>query len=480
MMVPMSAPSTADAVRRGERWLHVLTPVVVLAVAAFIAFWRLDQANVGADETVYQRAGVAYLDGDLSLNPEHPPFAKLLLGLWQAVVGPGIDSARIAMGIVMVLTAAVAFLWIRAAVGTASAAAASLMLVTTHRVVGADFVDRQVLLDPFSILFGLVGLALLWRWNAHRQPWLAAIAGVALGLALLSKASAAAFLIGALVLVPWRALRQAQVWGSILAFAAAGIATCLVVYAPFGGVDAVASMIAWQAEHAERGHLVEIAGQTYRHAPWFAIAWLGGETVGWLALVAIALAAALGVVLERRLRAVLAIASAGAAAAVLLSASPVALPHYTIGWLWAPLLLSGIGIVALWRRVRSRRAGVIAGALTALLLVGPASGVVHVLSVSPTGVARIDAAMAADPAPDGAVLVLQLSRHVARPNIEAPFVEDPGADGVTAVAIGNDLRFPADPELVLLLERETQPVVLDDVVLYLLDEELDELLAEAP
>lgn len=479
-----ATPGIARSGTAGSRRAVVIQTTAIVMLAAFVGFWGLGEANIGSDELIYQEAGVRYLQGDTSANPEHPPVAKYLLGLWQLVFGVGLTSARALLATVMVVTALVAFFWLRSAFDPVTALAGAAMLVTTHRVVGADFIDRQVLLDPFGIAFGIAGLALLWHWERTRRLPIAFLAGSLLGLAITSKASAATLLLGALACVPWRHIGRREVWSAVLAFGVAGVAACLMVYAPLGGVDAVATMVESQQRHAAEGHLIAVAGATYQHAPWFAVLWFGGETVGWLALISIVALAVVGVALTHRSRATRMIAAAGIASFIVLSASPVALPHYTWGWIWSPLLLSGIGIVALWRRARAVPARAVVGIAAALLLVGPVTGIAHVLSVAPTGVARIDQALADDPARDGTVLTLQLSTWITDPNVDAPVSTDPTAADITAVAIGQDLRFPADAELVDAIAREEPALTLDDVRLYILDDDLAALLArqlvEAP
>lgn len=450
---------------------------IVVLVAAVMGFWSLDQANIGPDEPVYQSAGLSYALGDTSPNPEHPPVAKYLLGAWQLVFGAGILSARALMGCVLVAASLVAYAWLRAAAGGSAALIGAVMLATTHRVSGADFIDRQVLLDPFSVLFGMSALALLWQWERRRSPLLAIAAGTLMALAILSKATAAVLLIAALACVPWRELRDGTVWRAIIAFAAAGVAVCLLAYLPLGGIHALVEMIERQSVHAQQGHPIVVAGEEHRYAPWYAVLWFGGEVVGWFALSTIAAWAGVAVLLRGRSRAVRMLALAAVATLVILSVSPVALPHYTGAWLWPLPLLAAVGVTALWARARRPRARAIALVAATALLVGPVTGAAHILTLRPTGVALIDQAMLEDPAPDGTVLTLQLSPLITDPNIDAPVTTDPALEGITAVAIGDDLRFVAPPELMAAVTGSEEPVRLDDIRLYLLDEPLDQLLA---
>lgn len=469
----------AHAARAPGRTRLAVEVGITLAVASAMGFWGLDQANIGPDELVYQRAGLSYALGDTSPNPEHPPVAKYLLGVWQLLFGPGVMSARVLMGAVLVTTALVAYLWLRAALGGSTALVGALMLATTNRVNGADFIDRQVLLDPFGVLFGISALALLWQWERQRHTLLAAAAGGVMALAILSKASAAILLIAALACVPWRGMRDRKLWWAVVVFAGTGVAVCLLAYVPLGGPAAVLEMIEFQAAHAQKGHPVIIAGQAHLHAPWYALLWFGGEVVGWVALVAILAWSAIAVGLRRQERIVWVLALASLASLGVLSASPVALPHYTWTWLWPLLLLAGAGVTALWARARRLPVQAIVAAGVAILLIGPVTGVVHVATLRPTGVALVDQAMLADPAPDNTVLTLQLSPLITDPNIEAPVTTDVMHAGITAIAVGDDVRFHAPPALLALLEAEEMPVQLGDVELYLLDLPLDQLLDPA-
>lgn len=452
---------------------------IVVLVAAVMGFWALDQANIGPDELVYQQAGLRYALGDTSPNPEHPPVAKYLLGAWQLVFGAGVMSARVLLGCVLVAAVLVAYAWLRAAAGGTTALIVAVMLATTHRVNGADFIDRQVLLDPFSVLFGMSALALLWQWERRRNLLLAIAAGLLMALAILSKASAAVLVIAALACVPWRELRDGAVWRAVLAFVATGVAVCLLAYVPLGGIGAVIEMIEFQSAHALQGHPIVVAGEEHRYAPWYAPLWFGGEVVGWFALAAVVAWAAIATVLRGRQRIVRVLVLAALATLVALSASPVGLPHYTTAWLWPLLLLTGIGVTALWAGARRWPARALVVVAAAALLVGPVTGAAHILTLRPTGVALIDRAMLEHPAPDGTVLTLQLSPLITDPNIDAPVTIDPSLEGITAVAIGHDPRFVAPHEVLAALADAEEPVLLDDIRLYLLDEPLDALLAGA-
>jgi hypothetical protein len=78
------------------------------------------------------------------------------------------------------------------------------------------------------------------------------------------------------------------------------------------------------------------------------------------------------------------------------------------------------------------------------------------------------------------VLTLQLSPLISAPNIDAPVTMDPAQPGITAIAVGEDMRFLPPSMLLERIAADETPVELDDVELYLLDEPLDQLLQPAP
>ncbi len=112
---------TAD--RRPRVTLTTSRPVrlgalVVLAVwALHQTFWNLLGHNVHGDESVYVRAGWAYLHGDFSANREHPPTAKYLFGAAQVLFGQGVLGPRIVVGVLVVAVGVTLFWWLRREVG---------------------------------------------------------------------------------------------------------------------------------------------------------------------------------------------------------------------------------------------------------------------------------------------------------------------------------------------------------------------------
>lgn len=118
----------------------------------------------------------------------------------------------------------------------------------------------------------------------------------------------------------------------------------------------------------------------------------------------------------------------------------------------------------------------VAAVPSALLLVGAVSGLWHVLTLEPHGVGIVDERMREDPRPDGTVLTIHVSPLITAPNIDAPVTVDPATDGITAVLVGEDVRHGApQPALLEALDELEQPQELDGLLLYLLDDELDDL-----
>lgn len=204
--------------------LLIVSLIVLLAALAVVRSWygtRLDSFTV--DEPWHIVAGTVYVrGGDRHLNPEHPPLAKLWVGLWMPTdfhVGPepGLrekaqerewveqtmfeendpertqQRARMAMWSLnaMLLVALGLLLWRAAGVAWAVGTLAFLALEPT---VGAHLpvvMTDGLLALTFSLVIVAAGvLAATWQWR-----WVA-VFGITVGLALGAKHSALAGLMG--------------------------------------------------------------------------------------------------------------------------------------------------------------------------------------------------------------------------------------------------------------------------------------------
>jgi 4-amino-4-deoxy-L-arabinose transferase-like glycosyltransferase len=165
-----------------------LALAVILALAAFVRLWHLDEVGVNSDEAVYAGQG-ASIAGRADFEPLFPIFRAHPL-LFQSVVSLGyrlggdVTVARGMSAVVGVATVYATFRLGRLLYGNAAGLVAALLLaVMAYNVV----VTRQVLLDGPMVLLTTLALLMLAHFGASGNVrWLYATAGV-LGLAALTK-----------------------------------------------------------------------------------------------------------------------------------------------------------------------------------------------------------------------------------------------------------------------------------------------------
>jgi hypothetical protein len=189
-----SLPLAARAVLLPGRLRMRAVPVtglalaVILALAAFVRLWHLDEVGVNSDEAVYAGQG-ASIAGRADFEPLFPIFRAHPL-LFQSVVSLGyrlggdVTVARGMSAVVGVATVYATFRLGRLLYGNAAGLVAALLLaVMAYNVV----VTRQVLLDGPMVLLTTSALLMLAHFGASGNVrWLYATAGV-LGLAVLTK-----------------------------------------------------------------------------------------------------------------------------------------------------------------------------------------------------------------------------------------------------------------------------------------------------
>jgi 4-amino-4-deoxy-L-arabinose transferase-like glycosyltransferase len=344
-------------VRRGpDRWQ--LASIALVALALWSYLWRLGTADRLADEVVYSSAGRAYLDGDFTANPEHPLLAKLLIGVAESLFGSPTGGRLVGALSGLTITLLLHVLARRVAGPRWGLAAALTWVLLPHALpdepdrFGVPMLDRFGTLDPVTAALALLALVLGWRWAEEPSVRLAVLTGAAVGLATSAKLTGVlvAPAIAGLVLLCSTRGRQT----AVQAGAATGAA--LVAYAaPYlaAGGQAPAllrSAVTAQLDHAATGHRVVLAGTVYDRAPWWThlhFAWRDDGPVVTV-LLALLVAAALAWSSERRLVGYL--AAAVVVPLVVLSASPVALPHYRLLWHAPLVLLAVLGLRALLDR----------------------------------------------------------------------------------------------------------------------------------
>jgi hypothetical protein len=219
----MVAAARTEAGLRRAVWLGLFAcagSIALLALQA-LAAGRLELSFDEAYYTLWSRSlSFGYLD--------HPPMVALLIRVSTSLFG-GSELGVRALSLVVVgaMPALVAFIAWRLFGSAEKAALAALMWIAMPLVsIGAVFVTPDAPLVVFWTL-GLAALVELWRTGERR--WLIAL-GLALGLALQSKFTAAFFAAGvALALVATPSLRRWLLSPALLA----GLAVALVIFAPF-------------------------------------------------------------------------------------------------------------------------------------------------------------------------------------------------------------------------------------------------------
>lgn len=464
-----------------QSWVRVgRWPVfaVVALAGLFVCFWHIGQQVIDGDELTYVQAGWQYVHGVFTENLEHPPTAKYLYGLAQLVVGKGVVGPRLVAGAAVFATGLVLFLWLRRPLGHWGALLAAGLWWLTPRANGPDAfdpgsgtavrIDRLALLEPVLVFFVVLALAAAWTWitTSSRRRWAwAALAGAALGLAVTSKATGALFVVAIVVLpILFRRWWELLVGGVI---AAAAFAVAFVAsYAPVGMVRGLTYMLEFQSAHDENGHLADIAGHTYRYAPWWAQYWymVDGTTPLLVAVLVLGVVAALVV---RPGRLVVYLLAAAIPVMVFFGASKVALAHYYDAWMPVVIALAAVGYTRLAQSVRAgrraRRPAPVAAtaAIVAVVVLGVGAAVVPavqqtaaVARVRPSGLGLLDQRLRAHGVDGGRILFTEYGAPGWR-----PYFADRGMDVLVdgrygAVVQGTDERFPVPASVQAFLREE--------------------------
>jgi predicted membrane-bound dolichyl-phosphate-mannose-protein mannosyltransferase len=129
------------------------------------------------DAGYYISAGIAYMGGALpdSVNPEHPPLAKYIIGFFSVYIGDP-SFASLLFGF---LTAVAAFLLSRKLTGSRWAAATVWLLAFDSVSISTSIYP---VLDGFMLFFALLAVYLLLIATKGRHYYLAGISlGAAVG-----------------------------------------------------------------------------------------------------------------------------------------------------------------------------------------------------------------------------------------------------------------------------------------------------------
>src|SRR5690348_5717135 len=284
-----AAEYVSAAIRRLTRiaWLigmalWRLSLPVMLFVVAFIPRWSLAHTlDLVTDESTYIRIGrldyTLLITGHLSspkwmINYEAPSLPKILMGfgsLWAAQnrsPGDWLIGARIP-GVILGALFIVLIYWLaRPIFGRLPALFGALALALSPWVA---YFSAIAYLD--SYLLGFVTLAILITWHAVRHPWLFIVVGALLGLAFDSKYTGAfALLPIAAYLAYYYAFRVHRRPPKQLLLVP--LAALLAIYLADPAVwasplDRLWDGIAFQWNHAARGHSVFLNGRVWDHVP---------------------------------------------------------------------------------------------------------------------------------------------------------------------------------------------------------------------
>ncbi len=282
----------------------------LLALAAFIPRLILArQLDVSTDEPIYIMAGRGYVDLIRTLdfsssrwlyNNEHPAFAKLLMGLFIAILTKlgfihTLLAARLPSVLLSTLLIVAIYLLARGPLGRTVALLAAGGLAFSPWFA---YFNSQALLDTTMVT--LITLAYLLLWHALRHPRLYALIGILIGLAGASKYPAALAMPSFLAFsgyyygilrrslpadqrpsLPWRW----WIMGACLIPISFFVADPSLWLNP---LPRLLSSLAFSFGHAEAGHVTFWAGQVYDHVPpWMILYVLFGKVSSFITIPAL-------------------------------------------------------------------------------------------------------------------------------------------------------------------------------------------------
>ena len=363
-------------------------------MGAFTTGWRLDAIHLRGDEIYYRQAAVDIVDGNWLTNAQHPPLVKELMAVSHQLVGDTVVADRLPAALAAWATGLVigVLVWRIGRAGSWSTVAGVAAALLWWAM---PFGPARTATLEGVMAFLVVTAQLAWvHALARRDPRWLLVGGAVTGLAAACKLTGGVALIG---LIPAAALLlRPRGERRVLPFAGLAVVVAalawLFPFAPMNG-DAVAAMttpVTFQLEHAQIGHPVLVAGQSYQHSPVWSSLWFFVDKLGPLAAGGLTLAALLGWLRHGWRATPVAVTLLGFVIAI--SLSPVQLSHYQ--YVWWPLLvvLAGCALAPGRGSISPIRAGVVT--LVAVIALVPLSvrAVAHVDEVartSPTGLTLV-------------------------------------------------------------------------------------------
>lgn len=429
--------------------------LVVVLWGLYVCFWNLGKENVGGDEATYVRAGWAYVHGNVTPNREHPPTAKYLFGIAQLIGGEGALAARVLVGLLVLGVAVAMFLLLARELGRlAACVAGALWLLTPRAIEGITRLDRVALLEPVMAAFAVLALLCMWCYSRRGAWWLLVLSGALMAASVTSKVTSVVLLpvVLATPLILGRArhwIRIVAVWIASFCFVAAAL------YLPMG-LSAVTFMVQFQTDHARDGHLVEVAGQVYRFPPWWAELWFLYVGVGVIS-VALLVLGCLATVFTRSWRL---LACLGAAFCTLFLffalLSSVTLPHYYYVLMPFLILLGALGYDGLASRLPQWAAGMMLATGAIAVCVPAAQLSQEIWQVHLTGAAHVQGILSETGTPQGRIFATGMSPSAYYAYLQGVATRDLAQTPFVAILVGDDERYPPDPELIRLLAKHPE------------------------
>lgn len=246
--------------------------LAVFCFSAFIFFYDLDQGSLIGDDVIYILAGTEYLQGDFHRNLIHPFLGKYLIGLSVQLLGRSDLAAKLPGAFFGFLTGLVLFLFVRELtnfyVGLGATCLWSVSPMYKY--------FRTAHLDAFFVFFLVLSLYLFWRFSERGEIKYALLSGLAFGLALSSKFTAAILMA---VILPYFVVFHLKDKSSFINETAklalsllVALCVFLLVYSPtlnhLGEILFTNALSHWSREQSY-GHRIAVNGVVYDNPPWW-------------------------------------------------------------------------------------------------------------------------------------------------------------------------------------------------------------------
>ena len=409
-----SEAQTIHSVGWSPRFRFVAAAVTLLTWAIFQNLYKFRTATYLFDEPIYSAAGWRYVTGTIGPTPagtqasldnfEHPPLAKWLFGIAQAVVGHSSVSAdRVVAGLCSVATGVLVAWWLYRMslrwTGLLAGAFIVLLPETAGSVQPLRFA-RYGMLDPVAELFMVASIVLAWEWFSRKGAgawWFAVATGIATGLSAGAKENGFLGVVGPIVLclvlcLIWRSELRARLAQAVVSGGTA-MTVFVALYLPLGDpIGKISYLFQFQLHHSQLGHMVGFAGRATGDPPWWTNFWFAGHGMGVAVTFALLISAVYAVVRVRMMVTWWCLAALAGPVLFHCFIAKVVLPFYWTLWIPDFVVLSALGLAGMVRDARAlrRQSSVASRRLVALLggvgaaAVAAITGVVVVAAVNTT------------------------------------------------------------------------------------------------